>query len=370
MPFTFARCLGGALALAILAGCANSFIHEPLPGNYTLDPETTPLTFTSTTGADAVKLRIVSNAALTVVQVFDAEDCKGAYAGILSAQRKEPAPQVGMNYPASTPQGSYVEVGLEPRRDYVLRISFGSTAQLIDYRFNLKALPASEFELEIKAGTDGSEGGAADYGALDFKSVKRIDGRNLNAQVGAEYRGLPSCAQANPLFAQALKPRPDSPRRQVLIDLAMEAHFERWAPVGMENVPGVDEMIAKDRAEMNVSLPDAYWAQRRHSAALLQQEAAQATAATQRNYESALRERLHSATDAALVKIIKSPETFFSMIRLNRPTRFMTAYSDDYRRQFGQVNARETQRVAALDEAYGVCALTPKCTRYWPSGLL
>ncbi|MDY7536249.1 hypothetical protein RGV33_32005 [Pseudomonas sp. Bout1] len=333
-----------ALALAsLLGGCAQG-------------------TYTDSTEPDAAKLRFISNTSNTTVDIYDEQHCKGQTTGMLNnILMVDTKRRVDMRVPPPAKARGLLEFKLEPGKKTMLMINTIGGASVCGKAFSFTPKAGEEYEVTFNA----VQGGCSTM----FQRLSRFDGKDVRIPQPLFETGMPACQGQSPIFGKAI---PETPQRKVLIERIVESRVqsviatEAASPDRPQTSPQeLDALIVKRKAAMGAfSLPEDYWAQYRQNYALSNQEAAGRQARALGLYKDVYSLRLGGTEDATLEQWMQPEDSAIKELVKANDTLMDKYYADAKKSvMLDEVN-HHLERMAQLDQRFGVCAHFDKCWRY------
>ena len=340
--FFAGRALGATCFALVLSGCSVSG------------------TYPDATEPDAAKLRFASDMSSATLSVMDAQHCDGQTTGILNnlflANTRRRA---DMSMPPASEKMPYLEIRLPADKELLLHLNTQGTGSVCGMAFTLTPQNGAEYEVTFT--------GAGNQCVTMLKRLHSVKGQVVRSPVPLINKGLPSCVGANALFPAPPKGLPATPERDALAEQIIEPSIiaemkPQASPLdnGMRD-HATDLVVNKRKAQMNLDLPDAYWAQYRQNVAnyLVQAQGVKAKALEQ--YKVEYRARL-SRLDTPTLKTLV-PDT--PATDVTQALAFNGAMLQFYRRLNESLEkeamADNWAHLAELDKRYGVCERYAQC---------
>ncbi|MFK7701955.1 hypothetical protein [Pseudomonas caspiana] len=332
-----------ALLPAVLAGCS---FHGTYP---------------DATAPDAARLRFVANTENATLDYFDGEHCTGQNTGLLNNLfSRDTDRRVGMSFAPPADAKGYLEVKLAPGKEAYLRVNTLGSYSVCGASFNVIPEANAEYELTFKS--------IGRQCSTLLEQVKSVGGKVVRTPVMLEDKGLPACDGSGPLFPKAFA---QTPLRAQLIEQIMDnatpaamkddPAYAKRPPVGEQKL---DEMIAERKARLGFIMPDDYWTLYRANLVAFQDETISNGPKALQRYDSEYRRRLQYVNDQQL-EMWAEPQD-----KSGRPanaaanaqyTSMLTYYLKSQRALMVEAINHHLERMAKMDEQYGVCKRFPDC---------
>jgi len=319
-------------------------------------------TYTDATEPDAAKLRFISNTSNTTVDIYDEQHCTGQTTGMLNnifmADTKR---RVDMLVPPPAKARGLLEFKLAPGKETMLMINTIGSASVCGKAFSFKPKAGEEYEVTFNAVPGGC--------TTMFQRLSRFDGKDVRIPQPLFETGLPACQGQAPIFGKAI---PQTPQRKVLIERIVESRVQSVIATDTASADRpqtspqeLDVLIAKRKAQMGAfTLPEDYWAQYRQNYALSNEEAAGRQARALGFYRDVYSLRLGGTEDATLEQWMQPTDSAIKELVEANDTLMVRYYADAKKGVMLEEVNHHLERMAQLDQRFGVCAHFDKCWRY------
>ncbi|WDU63909.1 hypothetical protein LRS56_05100 [Pseudomonas poae] len=345
MSSFFARRALGATAFALLlSGCSVSG------------------TYPDATEPDAAKLRFSSDMSSSTLALFDEQHCEGWTTGILNnlflANTRRRA---DMSIPPVSEKTPYLELRMPPNKPVLLHLNTQGTGSVCGMAFTFTPQSGAEYELTFNR--------AGSQCMTMLKRLSRVQGEVVRSPVPMVNKGLPSCAGTSALFPAPVKGLPATPERDALTEQIVSQSIiaqmkpEPAAPSESVQNGAVDLVVNNRKREMNLQLPDAYWAEYRQNVTTYLVEARGVKAKALEQYKVEYRARL-SRLDTPSIKALVPDTPATDVTQALAVNGAMLQYYRQLNEQMEkEVLAENWGRMAELDKRFGVCERYAKCWR-------
>lgn len=310
---------------------------------------------------DAARLRFVANTENATLDYFDGAHCQGQNTGLLNnLLSRDTDRRVGMSFPPPADAKGYLEIKLVPGREAYLRVNTQGGYTVCGASFNMTPEANAEYELTFKS--------AGRQCMTLLERVKRVDGKDVRTPVILEDKGLPACEGSGPLFPKAF---PETPLRAQLIDQildiavtpALKPDPAKAARLRLSDQK-LDEAIAERKAKLGFTMPDDYWTLYRANLVALQDESADNDAQVLQRYKSEYRRRLRYVNDQQL-EMWAEPDSksgsFANAAAFAHYKSMLAYYFQSQKVVLATTIQHHLERMAKMDEQYGVCERYPQC---------
>ncbi|WP_097303555.1 hypothetical protein [Pseudomonas chlororaphis] len=312
------------------------------------------------TEPDAAKLRFISDMSSATLSVLDEQHCGGQTTGILNnlflANTRR---RVDMSMPPASEKTPYLEIRLSPNKEQLLHLNTQGTGSVCGTAFSFKPQSGAEYELTFNS--------AGSQCVTMLKRLHRVQGQVARSPVPLVNKGIPGCMGANALFPVPVKGLPATPERDELIEqivsqsIITEMKPGATSPSESAQVETVDLLVDKRKLQMNLDLPDAYWAQYRQNVAayLVQTQGIKANALEHYKVEYRTRlSRLDTPAIKALVPDTQATDVTQALATNGAMLQYYRRLNDQLQKE---VMADNWARMAELDKRYGVCERYAQC---------
>ncbi|NVZ71755.1 hypothetical protein [Pseudomonas costantinii] len=340
--FFAGRAFGAAAFALMLSGCSVS-------GSY---PDATE--------PDAAKLRFISDLSSATLSVLDEEHCDGQTTGILNnlflANTRRRA---DMSMPPLSEKNPYLEIRLLPNKALLLHLNTQGTGSVCGMAFTFTPQSGAEYELTFNQ--------AGRQCMTTLKRLHTVQGQVARTPVPLVNKGIPSCMGANALFPVPPKGLPATPERDALSEqIISQSIIADMKPVITPVNEGAraeaaELVVSKRKEQVNLDLPDAYWAQYRQNVVTYLVQASGVKAKALEQYKVEYRARL-SRMDTPTIKTLvpDTPATDVTQaLALN--SSMLLAYHRLSEQLEKEAAAENWAHMAELDKRYGVCERYAQC---------
>ena len=318
-------------------------------------------TYPDATEPDAARLRFVANTENATLDYFDGAHCMGQNTGLLNNLfSRDTDRRVGMSFAPPADAKGYLEVKLAPGKQAYLRVNTLGSYSVCGASFNVTPEANAEYELTFKS--------AGRQCSTLLERVKKVDGKWVRTPVMLEDKGLPACDGSGPLFPKAFA---QTPLRAQLIDQIMD----NATPPAMKEDPAyaqrlrlgeqkLDEVIAERKSKLGFVMPDDYWALYRANLVAFQEETIGNGPKALQRYNDEYRRRLQYVNDQQLEMWAEPQDK--SGIPANAAAfaqykSMLLYYFQSQRALMAGAVTHHLERMAKMDEQYGVCQRFPDC---------
>lgn len=311
-------------------------------------------------GPEPAKLRFISKLESATLNIFDAEHCGGLTTGLMNnlfaANTRRRA---DMNIPPAEDTKAYLELRLKPDADLMLQTNSLSGYSACGAIFNFTPQSGAEYEVTF----DSIRGGCM----TTLNRLRQVDGQTVRSPIPLVNKGLPSCNGSNAIFPKKIEAQPSTPERTALIDQIIEQSLTqdmKSTGISAENeaTPGkVDKAVNDRKKQLNLTLPDAYWAEYRENVVTFANAIGMTKADALKLYKEHYRTQLESLETAELKTLAPdSAEADLSKgMRVNND--MMQHYNRVMREVLKERMSENLARMADLDRRYDVCKRSTKC---------
>lgn len=343
---TLPRCSSSLLALSalfvLLGGCS-------VNGSY---PDATE--------PDAAKLRFVANTSNATLDYFDAAHCDGQTTGILNnLLLSDTARRVGMSVPAPKDAKGYLEVKLKPGEQIHLRTNMNTGYAVCGKGFNFTPEANAEYEVTFTS--------EKNLCLTQLQRLQRIDGKDVRTPIPIQKKDFPACAGRNPLFP---KTYPDTPHRLELMNRVIDKSLvvtvktdpakEKVEPYSPEKL---DTLISERKAKLGFELPAEYWTLYRENLKTFGDDMAQKKARSMERFKEEYQVRLRQLKDEQLEQwaLPKTANAKPEKAEIDLDVAMMVEYFRIGNGVTVEAVDHHLERMAQMDERYGVCAKFAEC---------
>ncbi|MBV6821796.1 hypothetical protein [Pseudomonas sp. PD9R] len=346
-----------ALHFGSLRAFATVALFSALLGGCTING-----TYPDAAEPDAAKLRFISNTQNATLDYFDAAHCDGQTTGPLNnlftsqSQRR-----VGMSVAPPADAKGYLEIKLKPDQDTFLRTQTLGGYSVCGTGFNLTPQRGAEYEVTLSAG-----GG---YCKTTLHRVQRVDGKDVRTPMLLDRNGVAACVGRNAIFPKLPDALPDTPRRVTLInqiiDSSVIASMKPDPAKATRSTPEhLDQLIAERKAKLGFTLPDDYWALYRQNLIAFEDEMAGKKGETLKRYTAEYRVRLQRLDDQQLEQWALPEDKWAKPANAAAFAEYKAMaiyYFQISNRLTIETVGNHLERMAKMDEQYGVCARFSDC---------
>lgn len=309
---------------------------------------------------DAAKLRFVANTSNATLDYFDAAHCDGQTTGILNnLLLSDTARRVGMSVPAPKDAKGYLEVKLKPGEQIYLRTNMNSGYAVCGKGFNFTPEANAEYEVTFKS--------EKNFCLTQLQRLQRVDGKDVRTPIPILKKDFPACAGRNALFP---KTYPDTPHRLELMKQVIDKSLvvtvktdptkekiESYSPEKL------DTLISERKAKLGFDLPPDYWALYRENLKTFGDDMAQNKARSLERFKDEYQTRLRQVKDEQLEQwaLPKNTNAKPEKAEIDLDVAMMVEYFRIGNGVTGEAVGHHLERMAQMDERYGVCARFAEC---------
>ncbi|MNK78134.1 hypothetical protein D3C87_977530 [compost metagenome] len=320
-------------------------------------------TYPDATEPDAAKLRFVTSMQNSTFSYFDAAHCDGLTTGALNNMfTSDSQRRVGMSVAPPADAKDYLEIKLKPDQDAYLLAQAGGYS-VCGSGFNLRPQRGAEYEVTLKAGRG--------YCLTTLQRVQRIDGKDVRTPMLLDRKGVAACEGRNAFFPKVPPALPDTPHRVTLIDQIIGSSVIASmkpdpAKPSISAPDNLDKLITERKAKLGFALPDDYWTLYRQNLIAFEEDMAANKGETLKRYTEEYRVRLQRLDDKQLEQWAlpedKSAKPANAAAFAEYKAMAIYYFQISNRVTFETVG-RHLERMAQMDQQYGVCARYSDCWR-------
>jgi hypothetical protein len=306
---------------------------------------------------DAAKLRFISSNEGSTLDLYDAEHCEGRTTGLLNnllvANTKRRA---AMSIPAPENAKAYLEVRLQPGREYVARVNTLSTGSVCTVTFNFTPQGNGEYEADFRY-----QGNTCQ---VKLNRLRRIATKVVRAPIALANRGLAACTPGGSVSPKSVVPQ--SAERTALIakivDASVVPRMKPDSPATSIDLDVLaDKAVEERKQHLGFSLPSVYWSEYRQNIVRFTNDMTNTKFSSLQTYKDYYSSRLGLLETSEIMQLLLDSETADHDKLAKTNNAMLEYYFRIQEEAIRETLANHQARMADLDQRFEVCQRFEGC---------